>query len=63
MSTDVNKLQQDIDSLVRSMGLDVPVSGEQGGGGDPEFNMDEFLEHLAKGNVDEQGADGLSRGF
>ncbi len=51
MSTDVDKLQQDIDSLVRSMGLDFPANGEQGGDG--EFNVDEFLNHLAKGGSEE----------
>ena len=60
MSTDVNKLQQDIDTLVRSMGLNMPVSGEQGDGPDAEFDMDEFLDHLAKGTVDEHGTDGRS---
>ena len=59
IGTDVDKLQQDIDSLVRSMGLDLPANGEQGSGSEPDFNVDEFLDHLAKGGSDEQGADGL----
>ncbi|WVR04934.1 hypothetical protein IAU60_001946 [Kwoniella sp. DSM 27419] len=53
----VDHLQESIDSLVRSMGLDLPNNGNpmQDGtadGGeqlvDPDFNVDEFLEHLAK---------------
>jgi len=59
IGSDAEKLQADIDSLVRSMGLDLPANGEQGGA-DPDFNVDEFLEHLAKGTSDEHGADGLS---
>ncbi|WVW83480.1 hypothetical protein I302_105501 [Kwoniella bestiolae CBS 10118] len=88
----VDQLQESIDSLVRSMGLDLPngqnnlngdldLGGVNGGlpngnvnGGDgtglggqmgtgtgeqlidPDFNVDEFLEHLAKGdNNDESG--------
>lgn len=60
---DVEKLQDSIDSLVRSMGLDLPDStnqsstsdlnantgGDNGLGGlDSEFNVDDFLEHLAQ---------------
>jgi heat shock transcription factor len=62
---DVDKLQESIDSLVRSMGLqpgDAPIAGGTGAenmgnmgadgmgdmGLDPDFNVDDFLEHLGK---------------
>lgn len=58
---DVDKLQESIDSLVRSMGLqpsDAQGAGSTGGnlpadgmgdmGLDPDFNVDDFLEHLGK---------------
>jgi len=67
---DVDKLQESIDSLVRSMGLDLPGgTGEQGnvdfdtgvgtdgmGGLGEDFNVEEFLESLNKAN------DGLGNG-
>ncbi|WRT66799.1 uncharacterized protein IL334_003762 [Kwoniella shivajii] len=66
----VDHLQESIDDLVRSMGLQIPSGGENGqkpeidnlnglgmgqGGEvlvDPDFNVDEFLEHLAKSEED-----------
>ncbi|WWD10495.1 hypothetical protein V865_008631 [Kwoniella europaea PYCC6329] len=70
----VDQLQESIDSLVRSMGLDLPNGTNNGldplpvdhnmnnpdgtGAGvgeqliDPDFNVDEFLEHLAKSDED-----------
>ncbi|KAK8870049.1 hypothetical protein IAR55_000619 [Kwoniella newhampshirensis] len=79
----LDQLQESIDSMVRSMGLDLPantgdikpdVGGMDGnalmgiGNGseqlvDPDFNVDEFLEHLAKseevGGGDGTGLAGL----
>ncbi|WWC85159.1 uncharacterized protein L201_000016 [Kwoniella dendrophila CBS 6074] len=77
VNSGVDHLQESIDSLVRSMGLDLPNNGtnndnmpkndlipnangntNNNGSGmgeqliDPDFNVDEFLEHLAKGDDD-----------
>ncbi|WWD15657.1 hypothetical protein CI109_100079 [Kwoniella shandongensis] len=78
----LDQLQESIDSMVRSMGLDLPSNGgdvkppggfdnnaamgmgtTMGGGGeqlvDSDFNVDEFLEHLAK-SEEAGGGDGTS---
>ncbi|WWC61498.1 uncharacterized protein I303_104082 [Kwoniella dejecticola CBS 10117] len=76
----VDQLQESIDSLVRSMGLDLPSNGDGtagntdmngipnmngsnaglGGQGEqllePDFNVDEFLEHLAKSGEEDNAA-------
>ncbi|KAK4687276.1 hypothetical protein P7C73_g2844, partial [Tremellales sp. Uapishka_1] len=65
---DVEKLQESIDSLVRSMGLDLPNgdagmnghmnnngNGDGNGGLGDDFNVDEFLEQLGK----DQAVDGM----
>ncbi|OXG28486.1 heat shock transcription factor, other eukaryote [Cryptococcus neoformans Tu259-1] len=66
----VDNLQESIDSLVRSMGLDLPNGGSSSvgvdvgdgsgvgtgtGEGDGEFNVDEFLQGLAKEGEGEEG--------
>lgn len=61
VNNDVNKLQESIDSLVRSMGLDLPdqqnphepmpVScGPEGAYTDGDFNVDELLDQLTANN-------------
>ncbi|WWC69799.1 uncharacterized protein I206_103742 [Kwoniella pini CBS 10737] len=87
MNGNVDQLQESIDSLVRSMGLDLPTnttgdlssgntnaSGNMNGfnasgmGGegeqllDPDFNVDEFLEHLAKSG-EEDGNSAINNGL
>lgn len=63
----MDNLQESIDSLVRSMGLDLPNGGSsvgvdvgdgagvgtETGEGDGEFNVDEFLQGLAKEGEEE----------
>lgn len=68
----VDNLQESIDSLVRSMGLDLPHGGSSAGIGigdgteigtgtgevDGEFNVDEFLQGLAKEGEGEEEKEG-----
>lgn len=62
VNNDVNKLQESIDSLVRSMGLDLPEAqqnphepmpvscGPEGTYADGDFNVDELLDQLTANN-------------
>lgn len=62
VNNDVNKLQESIDSLVRSMGLDLPDAqqnphepmpvscGPEGAYTDGDFNVDELLDQLTANN-------------
>ena len=61
---DVDKLQENIDSLVRSMGLDVPATTQDGmnGLGEGEFNVDDFLDQLSKTTENGLGGDGMGGG-
>lgn len=49
INQDMGKMQESFDSLVRSMGLDLPAETSEGAGEfqmPEDFNMDEFLDHL-----------------